>query len=801
MDMRFGFARLLVTASSAALLVGSIGCDTQVPVDNSAVLPPGLLRLQTLSNRADMISGGDALVEVLLSPDATADGLHATIGDAATPATTRDVSSEFAVRANGRIIGRVTGLNDGINKLTVDIGGKHTAALLITNHKIGGPVFTGAQTTPFVCATPAPSAESGNTPQTFASGLSTTAIDAQCNIATEVKLFYRTTLACDLSKEPDPSVGAPDPAVCFKPYDPDAPAPADLAMAPTDTGVTVPYIIRQERGTLNRGIYDIAVLFDPKADPKAVGWKPYAPQKGWNGKLLYSFGASSGQRRLQIRSEQHWVSEDFALSRGFMVAFNSMTDSLYNSNRTLMTETLMMMKEKIVDNYGEIKYTIGDGCSGGSINQLTAASIFPGLLDGIQPQCTYPDSETTGIEVIDCLQLLHAYSSPEWLALVNTTEALTQAQINTKKAAINGHLDQKGCESWVQAFASIGKPGQYVPFSVDPTTGVLVAGTRAPTNNCLLPESMVYNKTTKPDGIRCGTADNAIAIFGKVTGTTRARATADNVGVQYGLKAVLSGAITPEEFVVLNERVGGLDGDNEFSADRTVGDPDALAIAYRAGLVTDGKHLAKTVIVDGRGYDESGIHHYWRSYSLRARLDAANMGHKNYLMWRWGTTLAIPLAFAPTQQAFLTIDKWVGAMKTNTSATVEAKIIASRPMEAVDYCYLTADVAFGTQVTDAAACDADPKLVPHASPRQVAGGPQVENILKCQLKPFAAADYASSPTAFTPDQLTRLGKVFMTGVCDFSKPGVGQQPAISPLDFSAGPGGIPFTNPPATKGA
>jgi len=33
-------------------------------------------------------------------------------------------------------------------------------------------------------------------------------------------------------------------------------------------------------------------------------------------------------------------------------------------------------------------------------------------------------------------------------------------------------------------------------------------------------------------------------------------------------------------------------------------------------------------------------------------------------------------------------------------------------------------------------------------------------------------------------------------VCDFTRPGVGQQPAIGPLDFSAGPGGVPFADPP-----
>ena len=155
-------------------------------------------------------------------------------------------------------------------------------------------------------------------------------------------------------------------------------------MTTTTTGLTVPYIVRVERGTINRGIYDIAVLFDPSQP-----WSALAPQPQWNGKVVYTFGASTGQPRQQFRSEQNWA-DDAALSRGFMVVDNSLTDSLYNSNRVLVAETLMMMKEHIVDTYGEITYTLGNGCSGGSIQQNTTASIFPGLLDGIQPSCDLP---------------------------------------------------------------------------------------------------------------------------------------------------------------------------------------------------------------------------------------------------------------------------------------------------------------------------------------------------------------------------------------------------------------------------
>jgi hypothetical protein len=108
-------------------------------------------------------------------------------------------------------------------------------------------------------------------------------------------------------------------------------------------------------------------------------------------------------------------------------------------------------------------------------------------------------------------------------------------------------------------------------------------------------------------------------------------------------------------------------------------------------------------------------------------------------------------------------------------------------------------VNFTTPITDMALCDADPRLAKHASPRQVAGGPLAENILKCQLKPLNAADYA--PIVFTSDQLARLNATFPDGVCDWTKPGVGQQAPQSPLTFVDGPGGEPLPPAPQAESA
>jgi len=756
------------------------------------------LRIKTLSNRADLISGGDALVEIVLPKPQFARALRVELNG-------RDIRSSFAVRASGRVIGLVTGLALGRNVLTASVGeverdghgeknrSGHAAKLIITNHPIGGPVIAGPQTAPFVCATPTAQPASATSPATNASGLSTNAVDAQCNIAAEFHLFYRTTAACNLGVLPDPS-NAPTPASsCFKPFDPRQPAPADLATTTTDQGVTVPYIVRVERGTIDRGIFDVAVLFTPGQD-----WKPWAPQAGWNGKLVYTFGASTGQPRRQFRTEQNW-NDDNALSRGFMVADNSMTDSLFNSNRVYNAEALMMLKEHIVETYGEIRYTIGNGCSGGSIQQLTAASIFPGLLDGVQPTCTYPDSETTSVEVSDCVLLVNYFNSA---AFANLTAGMSQADINKKKTAIAGHLDQTACWGWNNTFGTNSRPGQFVPSLVTSATGATVL-LGAPRNNCQLLASQVYDPIANPTGPRCGSSDNAISIWGPAPGTTnRGRTTGDNTGVQYGLKALASGAIGAEDFVVLNETIGGFTSDSVASASRTVADPDALAIAYRSGIVSAGQ-LAKTPIIDIRGFDDAttnfgaggaglfGIHQIWRSFALRARLDQANGGHGNLVLWRFPTPLLAPPSF--TLESFLAMDQWLANIeKDKSDAPREVKVVRNKPASLADFCILSTDTTFSKRITDPAVCDADPRLVKHASPRQVAGGPLAENILKCQLKAIDFTDPAYGGATFTADQQTRLKAVFPNGVCDWSKPGVNQQAFAGPLTFEEGSPGKPL---------
>ena len=55
----------------------------------------------------------------------------------------------------------------------------------------------------------------------------------------------------------------------------------------------------------------------------------------------------------------------------------------------------------------------------------------------------------------------------------------------------------------------------------------------------------------------------------------------------------------------------------------------------------------------------------------------------------------------------------------------------------------------------------------------VAGEPLANNVLKCRLKSIQTDDYH---VPFTSAQRAQLKEAFPQGVCDFSKPGVGQVP-------------------------
>src|SRR5207253_7581148 len=89
-------------------------------------------------------------------------------------------------------------------------------------------------------------------------------------------------------------------------------------------------------------------------------------------------------------------SPTLALSHGFAVMSTAPDNAGHNCNIVTEAESLVMAKEHLVETYGRIRYTIGTGCSGGSLVQQQVANAYPGIYQGILPQCSFPDSWSTG---------------------------------------------------------------------------------------------------------------------------------------------------------------------------------------------------------------------------------------------------------------------------------------------------------------------------------------------------------------------------------------------------------------------
>src|SRR3954451_16248419 len=90
------------------------------------------LSIEVVSNRADVISGGDALVAVKLPAGVKASTVRVTNGG-------HDITQAFALRPDGRSEGLVTGLSGGRNVLTATAPGTGAGSATIVTHPNGGP--------------------------------------------------------------------------------------------------------------------------------------------------------------------------------------------------------------------------------------------------------------------------------------------------------------------------------------------------------------------------------------------------------------------------------------------------------------------------------------------------------------------------------------------------------------------------------------------------------------------------------------------------------------------------------------
>ncbi len=726
-------------------------------------LAAGQFELLTLSTLPDTVTGGDALVAIR--------GLAAGAAFSVTR-NGADVTPVFARQDDGEIRGLVTGLIEGENTLVASSGGR-SATLVVRNHPVTGPVISGPHQTPFAC-------------RTEENGLGAP-LDANCSAAPKFQWFYRSSRSQGFSELADP----------YAPY------PSDVMTTTTSDRRAVPFVVRVESRTVNRGVARLAVLDDPAArGPDA----PFAPN--WNQRMFYVYGESCGVGYHQGRSAPAFVLGDLGnlqevsgdnllinvagvgdrLGKGDVVVHNTLSAFGVHCNPFISIETAMMMKEHVIEQYGPVEFVVGTNGSGAALQQYNAINNAPGLLSGGMPSATFADIASTAMTVSDCGLLQHYYanSSLDWS--------------DRKKAAVNGHNLLSGnqfnaiCESWRGAFFD----------RLDPTTG------------CDVPADQRYHPTERPNGVRCTVQDANVNWLGRDPRTGFARRPLDNVGIQYGLAAFNAGSISFEEFLDLNRNIGGLDIDGNFVAARHAMDPEVEALLYRIGQVIGRGALAEAPVMDIAPYLDlipvANIHEAIRPFTLRARLRAREGAE--------GSTQSIWRGVLTQPDAFPTMDEWLVALKAGRPAGVGShqahrdSVLAAKPAGAQDRCVIgtvggrlelpdqilgplgvqapllpglspvAASVPLRIDVPES--FDAPQSLGPcglllpvTSTPRMVAGMPLSDDVLKCQLKPVDPGDYAA---ALSEPQLAQIREIFPGGVCDYSKPAAGdvQQSLIWP---------------------
>lgn len=653
-----------------------------------------------------------------------------------------DVTSDFVAQGGRTLVGLVTGLRDGVNVLRAQRSGRFdrsaAARLVVVNHPITGPVFSGPQQKPFYC-------------ETTAFGLAA-ATPPECSAPTQVSYEYMSTSG---AYKPWPNAGPPS-----------TPYPSDLATTTVD-GRSVPYIVRLEQGTIDRGVYQIAALYDGR-DPS-----PDTPDDSWNGRLVYTFGGGCNSGYHQGTSTGGVLAAaagpgggDLFLGQGYAVASNTLNVLDNNCSIPISAEAAMMTKEHFIDEYGPVVHTIGWGGSGGAIQQYNIADAYPGILDGIIPSISFPDPVGATLEVVTDCRLLDNYfgAHPEY--------SLAQ------QTAISGFGFYSSCPSWDSTFAN----RIQATASCNPAIPPTVPGD----------PNTIWNATTNPDGVRCDARQQLVNQLGVDPATGFAPSPLDNVGVQYGLAALDSGAITPAQFADLNANIGGFDYLGNPSAQRTQASPIALHAAYADDLNNSGAQgLQVTPIIDQRddldAIPLSNIHTSEWSFVMRARLqkagDAANQ-------------VIIENAILPTEvenvnaYELSAMNRWLDNIAGDQSgSSPKAKIARDKPAGLADGCFLNATQTSPTLqpggLTATGSSGPCETVYPiHTDTRIATGQPEDLYTIKCALRPIDWSDY---PVTFTPAEQAELEGAFPTGVCDYRRRGPEQQRPIGTwLNYSRG---------------
>ncbi|MCP3987207.1 MAG: hypothetical protein GY723_22705 [bacterium] len=783
------------------------------------------LSLEIVSSTPEQVTDGDALVRIRLPRQWRKKSVALLLNGEDVSHFLQPVGKKWGVQM-GVVEGFVPG--DNLLQLTIATKRRHRRGrhvhneqkvvreLVVLNHPASGPIFSGPQQQPFVCTTAradlgqpivdnqdsvgipvALEDASGNYPKD-GHGYPTAAAEIvgwskNCAGNRRLDYQYRTT-GGDFRTLDDPS----------------GPLPADIAMTTTLDGETVPYIVRWERGTMNRFIYSVAML----APTTEVD--PGEPDDSlWNGRLVLSLegGVAIGHTQGRVSTSARLL--DDVLKLGYAVVHSTGLRMSTHYNLELGGETALMLKEHFIEDHGVPLYTVSVGGSGGAVQQYVYAQNHPGLIDAAIAQYSYSDMITQTIHVGDCELLEHYFDStdrdnPRWKDVDN------RRKIQGLNALQTPNMSADESTQWNLIYALYNVFGFSAPER-DPSSTVpaITECRRAWFGLTPLALNPTFTDVDDIDKLAQGTegvdwthTGDLVNIYG-VDDTGFARLPWDNVGVQYGLNALVDGSITPTDFLDLNAQVGSWKDPSQMvtegfpfvgstladldpwssrnmnlspdggttPAPRRTGDLEAIRAAYERGMRFDGN--IEIPVIDWRHYleDELDMHHSHQSFATRRRMQLARGHASNQVIWFTDGRPA--RAFDQTPEAFEVIDEWMANIRKHPNR----RLSRNRPDRAVDRCFATdgTEIAAGEDVWDGILDDGPPGICTASFPtfqssRIVAGGPIEGGIFKCDLQ---SVDHAISEGIYEPWEPTaadvdRLKQIFAEGVCDWRLGDVGR---------------------------
>lgn len=660
------------------------------------------LAIEVLSSRPDAVTGGDARIRVVLPRGVEAGQVTFTVDG-------HDARGSLS-EVDGSLEGVVDGLAPRTNTVAASAPGAEDALVTLTNHPISGPLLAGPHEEPFSCQTSSFKLVSG--------GYLGKPRDADCTVTPRTDYVYRST--ADQAFHPLSAAASKDLSQ----------RPADLATISNPDGTSVPFIVRVETRTVDRGISEVAMLADP-ADPT---------RDSWNHKLLYTFGGGCDGGWYVQGTVTGGVMSPRLLSKGYAIASNTLNVFGQNCNDLLATESFAMTREKFIEDHGMPSYTMGIGCSGGSYQANQIADNYPGLLDGIVVGCSFSDvGFDTGQMLFDS-RLLSAYNR-------NFPGRLTAEQL--------------------QLVSGFGSPDALVAMS-NAANRMNPEGAFDPA----VPAKERYDPKSNPKGARSTLWDHTVNVYGSYATTGFARRPIDNVGVQYGLKPLQDGAISLDQFLDLNRAIGGLDLDLHPTSERTVGDRTAVAAAYATGrLLNGGGGLDNIPIIDFRTYTEgpssTDLHMRYHTFVTQARLIAANGDADNEVLLTVPGKIGFDLEEGVLPSAIDSMDQWISNVE-ESGRSGHRTVVSSKPADLVDACWTAAGTKVAEKQTYQGSGQCNKLYPAFSAPRLVAGEPLTADVVQCVRRPIDLQEYKRP---FSAAQLRLLQKIFPTGVCDYTVPG------------------------------